>query len=65
MIEIMTAIIVISVCVAIGTGTAVYYLLDKKYSDKFERLEGRMTEDERLFSKLYDEYREHYYKKHS
>jgi Tfp pilus assembly major pilin PilA len=64
MIEIMIAIIVISVCVAIATGTVVYYLLNKKYSTKFERLEGRMTEDERLFSKLYDEYREHYYKKH-
>jgi hypothetical protein len=64
MIEIMIAIIVISICVALATGTVVYYLLDKKYSVKFDRLEGRMTEDERLFNKLYDEYRKHYYEKH-
>lgn len=64
MIDWIIAVIIINICVAVATGTIVYYLVDKKYSNELDRLKGRMTEDERLFNKLYDEYREHYYKKH-
>ena len=64
MIDFIIAVVIINICVAVATGNVVYCLLDKKYSSELGRLKGRMEEDERLFSRLYDEYREHYYKKH-
>jgi membrane protein DedA with SNARE-associated domain len=64
MIDLIIAVVVINICVAVVTGTIVYYLVGKKYSNELDRLKGRVAEDERLFNKLYDEYRKHYYEKH-